>query len=385
VNTVGSERGPESVDGDASADAPPAVELDRVTMRYGETAAVDDVRLRVREGEFFTLVGPSGCGKTTTLRLIAGFEEPTEGAVRFAGEDVSGTPPEDRDVGVVFQNYALFPHMTVGENVGYGLNFADPPEGQSREERVAELLALVDLPDAADRDPDSLSGGQQQRVAMARALAPGPDLLLLDEPMSALDAQLRERLRVQVRRIQSELGITTVYVTHDQEEALAISDRVAVMRDGAPEQIASPQAVYREPTSRFVAEFVGDNNVFDGRVTAVEAWDTAGEQATAGEQVATAAVDVGGETLRVAVDEEIAVTPGDRLTFCVRPEYLRIDGGESRVRATVASAEFLGETTRITLDWGGRDLLVRARDPLSGEVVVGFDPADAHVIDVSDV
>ena len=382
---MGSERGPESVDGDASADAPPAVELNRVTMRYGETAAVDDVRLRVREGEFFTLVGPSGCGKTTTLRLIAGFEEPTEGAVRFAGEDVSGTPPEDRDVGVVFQNYALFPHMTVGENVGYGLNFADPPEGQSREERVAELLALVDLPDAADRDPDSLSGGQQQRVAMARALAPGPDLLLLDEPMSALDAQLRERLRVQVRRIQSELGITTVYVTHDQEEALAISDRVAVMRDGAPEQIASPQAVYREPTSRFVAEFVGDNNVFDGRVTAVEAWDTAGEQATAGEQVATAAVDVGGETLRVAVDEEIAVTPGDRLTFCVRPEYLRIDGGESRVRATVASAEFLGETTRITLDWGGRDLLVRARDPLSGEVVVGFDPADAHVIDVSDV
>ena len=382
---MGSERGPESVDGDASADAPPAVELDRVTMRYGETAAVDDVRLRVREGEFFTLVGPSGCGKTTTLRLIAGFEEPTEGAVRFAGEDVSGTPPEDRDVGVVFQNYALFPHMTVGENVGYGLNFADPPEGQSREERVAELLALVDLPDAADRDPDSLSGGQQQRVAMARALAPGPDLLLLDEPMSALDAQLRERLRVQVRQIQSELGITTVYVTHDQEEALAISDRVAVMRDGAPEQIASPQAVYREPTSRFVAEFVGDNNVIDGRVTAVEAWDTAGEQATAGEQVATAAVDVGGETLRVAVDEEIAVTPGDRLTFCVRPEYLRIDGGESRVRATVASAEFLGETTRITLDWGGRDLLVRARDPLSGEVVVGFDPADAHVIDVSDV
>ena len=382
---MGSERGPESVDGDASADAPPAVELNRVTMRYGETAAVDDVRLRVREGEFFTLVGPSGCGKTTTLRLIAGFEEPTEGAVRFAGEDVSGTPPEDRDVGVVFQNYALFPHMTVGENVGYGLNFADPPEGQSREERVAELLALVDLPDAADRDPDSLSGGQQQRVAMARALAPGPDLLLLDEPMSALDAQLRERLRVQVRRIQSELGITTVYVTHDQEEALAISDRVAVMRDGAPEQIASPQAVYREPTSRFVAEFVGDNNVLAGRVAEVEAWDTAGEQATAGEQVATAAVDVGGETLRVAVDEEIAVTPGDRLTFCVRPEYLRIDGGESRVRATVASAEFLGETTRITLDWGGRDLLVRARDPLSGEVVVGFDPADAHVIDVSDV
>ncbi|WP_418285472.1 ABC transporter ATP-binding protein [Halorubrum sp. DTA46] len=368
--------GSEPTERGASGDSPPAVELDGVTKRYAETAAVDDVSLQVREGEFFTLVGPSGCGKTTTLRLIAGFEEPTAGTVRFFGESVAGVPPEDRDVGVVFQNYALFPHMSVGENVAYGLNFADPPEGMSREARIAELLDLVDLPDAADREPDSLSGGQQQRVAMARALAPGPDLLLLDEPMSALDAQLRERLRVQVRRIQSELGITTVYVTHDQEEALAISDRVAVMRDGAPEQIASPQAVYREPTSRFVAEFVGDNNVFAGRVTGIEEWDTAAN----GDRIA--AVDIGGETLRVAVDEGTDATPGDRLTFCVRPEYLRIDGGESRVRATVASAEFLGETTRITLDWGGRDLLVRARDPLSGEVLVGFDPADAHVIGV---
>lgn len=353
-------------------DRPPAVELDGVTKRYGDTAAVDDVSLRVREGEFFTLVGPSGCGKTTTLRLIAGFEEPTAGTVRFSGESVAGVPPEDRDVGVVFQNYALFPHMTVGENVGYGLNFADPPEGMSRDERVAELLELVDLPDAADREPESLSGGQQQRVAMARALAPGPDLLLLDEPMSALDAQLRERLRVQVREIQSELSITTVYVTHDQEEALAISDRVAVMRDGTPEQIAPPRTVYREPATRFVAEFVGDNNVFAGRVTAIEG--TSGGS--------TAAVDAGGETLRVRVGGATDVAVGDRLTFSVRPEYLRIDEGESRLAATVASAEFLGETTRVTLDWGGRDLVVRTRDPLSGEVVVGFDPEDAHVIDV---
>ncbi|MGQ3329975.1 ABC transporter ATP-binding protein [Halorubrum sp. FL23] len=364
--------------------ADPAVELDGVTKRYGDTAAVDDVSLRVREGEFFTLVGPSGCGKTTTLRLIAGFEEPTAGTVRFAGDSVAGVPPEDRDVGVVFQNYALFPHMTVGENVGYGLNFADPPDGVSREERVAELLELVDLPDAADRDPESLSGGQRQRVAMARALAPGPDLLLLDEPMSALDAQLRERLRVQVRTIQSELSITTVYVTHDQEEALAISDRVAVMRDGTPEQVAPPRTVYREPSSRFVAAFVGDNNVFAGRVV-----DVGEPVARDGEREGTtriAAVDVDGETLRVAIDEATAsgVTPGDRLTFCVRPEYLRIGDGASRLRATVASAEFLGETTRVTLDWGGRDLVVRTRDPLSGEVVVGFDPADAHVIAADD-
>jgi thiamine transport system ATP-binding protein len=372
---VGSDPERRPAGGEAPApdpDRPPAVELDGVTKRYGDTAAVDDVSLRVREGEFFTLVGPSGCGKTTTLRLIAGFEEPTAGTVRFSGESVAGVPPEDRDVGVVFQNYALFPHMTVGENVGYGLNFADPPEGVTRDERVAELLELVDLPDAADREPESLSGGQQQRVAMARALAPGPDLLLLDEPMSALDAQLRERLRVQVREIQSELSITTVYVTHDQEEALAISDRVAVMRDGTPEQIAPPRTVYREPATRFVAEFVGDNNVFAGRVTAIEG--TSGGS--------TAAVDAGGETLRVRVGGATDVAVGDRLTFSVRPEYLRIDEGESRLAATVASAEFLGETTRVTLDWGGRDLVVRTRDPLSGEVVVGFDPEDAHVIDV---
>ncbi|WP_144927555.1 ABC transporter ATP-binding protein [Halorubrum salsamenti] len=376
---MGSEPEPEGVAADATDD-PPAVELDGVTKRYGDTAAVDDVSLRVREGEFFTLVGPSGCGKTTTLRLIAGFEEPTAGTVRFGGESVAGVPPEDRDVGVVFQNYALFPHMTVGENVGYGLNFADPPEGLSRDERVAELLELVDLPDAADRDPESLSGGQQQRVAMARALAPGPDLLLLDEPMSALDARLRERLRMQVRRIQSELGITTVYVTHDQEEALAISDRVAVMRDGTPEQIAPPRTVYREPSSRFVAEFVGDNNVFAGRLVDVEG-DGESDDAPR-----TAGVDVGGETLRVAVGEanDTGVAPDDRLTFCVRPEYLRIGEGESRLAATVESAEFLGETTRVTLDWGGRDLVVRTRDPLSGEVVVGFDPEDAHVIGIDE-
>ncbi|WP_435097733.1 ABC transporter ATP-binding protein [Halorubrum sp. N11] len=366
--------GSEGAEGAADSPTdPPAVELDGVTKRYGDTAAVDDVSFQVREGEFFTLVGPSGCGKTTTLRLIAGFEEPSSGTVRFFGDSVAGVPPEDRDVGVVFQNYALFPHMTVGENVGYGLNFADPPEGATRDERVAELLELVDLPDAADRDPESLSGGQRQRVAMARALAPGPDLLLLDEPMSALDAQLRERLRVQVRRIQSELGITTVYVTHDQEEALAISDRVAVMRDGRPEQVAPPRTVYREPSSRFVAEFVGDNNAFAGRVTAIE--DASGS--------AVAAVDVDGEVLRVAVDKANNVAPGDRLTFCVRPEYLRIGAGDSRLTATVESAEFLGETTRVTLDWGGRDLVVRTRDPLSGEIVVGFDPEDAHVIGVS--
>ncbi|TKX83911.1 ABC transporter ATP-binding protein, partial [Halorubrum sp. SS5] len=292
---------------------------------------------------------------------------------------------EDRDVGVVFQSYALFPHMTVGENVAYGLNFADPPEGVTRDERVAELLELVDLPDAADRDPESLSGGQQQRVAMARALAPGPDVLLLDEPMSALDARLRERLRAQVKRIQSELGITTIYVTHDQEEALAISDRVAVINDGAPEQVAAPRTVYRQPATRFVAEFVGDNNVFAGTVA----------DASAGGELAVD-VDGGDETLRVRTDADSGAAPsvGDRIAFCVRPENLRVAGadgdpgddaasaGENALRATVASAEFLGETTRVTLDWGDRELVVRVVDPIDGAVAVGFDPGDAHVIDV---
>ena len=381
MNTVGSERGETAVDAsDDASDAPVAVELDGVTKRYGETAAVDDVTLRVREGEFFTLVGPSGCGKTTTLRLIAGFEEPTAGTVRFAGESVAGVPPEDRDVGVVFQSYALFPHMTVGKNVAYGLNFAEPPEGATRDERVAELLELVDLPDAADRDPESLSGGQQQRVAMARALAPGPDVLLLDEPMSALDARLRERLRAQVKAIQSELGITTIYVTHDQEEALAISDRVAVMNDGRPEQVAAPRTVYREPATRFVAEFVGDNNVFAGTVV---------EASAEGDL----AVDVegGDETLRVAGGESVASPAvGDRIAFCVRPEHLRVtgDGADApaatgnALRATVAGAEFLGETTRVALDWGDRGLVVRVTDPIDGAVAVGFDPSDAHVIAV---
>ena len=343
------------------------LELDGVTHRYGATTAVEEVSLSIREGEFFTLVGPSGCGKTTTLRLIAGFEAPTGGTIRFRGVDLAGVPPEDREVGVVFQNYALFPHMSVGENVAYGLKFTEPPGGGSRGERVAELLELVDLAGMQDREPDSLSGGQQQRVALARALAPGPDVLLLDEPMSALDAQLRERLRVQLRAIQDELGITTVYVTHDQEEALAISDRVAVMRDGRVEQVGRPREIYRRPASRFVAEFVGDNNVLAGEVVGV--------------RDGVAEVAVGDTRLEVGLDGE-AAKRGDRLTFCVRPEMLTIGGETNAIEATVETAEFLGETSRVHLDWGGRELLVRTPDPLEGTVTVGFEPGDGHVVGV---
>jgi thiamine transport system ATP-binding protein len=414
--------------------------LDGVRKAYGDTVALGGaesggtagpdggdapggVSLDVDHGEFFTLVGPSGCGKTTTLRLVAGFDSPTAGSIRFDGREMGGTPPERRNVGVVFQNYALFPHLSVAENVAYGLRFTEPPDGDTREERVASLLELVDLPDAGPRDPEELSGGQRQRVALARALAPGPDLLLLDEPMSALDARLRERLRLRVKEIQSTLGITTLYVTHDQEEALAVSDRVAVMADGAVEQVGTPREVYRRPATRFVAEFVGDNNVFEGDVRSVRrvGGSDAREGSTAapeespvetkgveggsdggfggdaadGRRERVVTVDIGEATVPVRTSR--AVPADSRVTFCVRPERLRIldaeggtgstgssggsDGGVT-LDATVSNAEFLGDATRTYLRWNGRELTVRSRDPLSGTVRVGFDGADAHVVSV---
>ena len=338
-----------------------SVELNGLVREFGPTRAVDDVSVTVADGEFFTLVGPSGCGKTTTLRLIAGFEQPDAGNVRFGGESVAGVPPEDRDVGIVFQSYALFPHMTVGENVAYGLRFRDPPGGVSTEERVAELLELVDLPDTQDRDPAELSGGQQQRVALARALAPGPSVLLLDEPMSALDARLRERLRGKVREIQRELDITTVYVTHDQEEALSISDRVAVMHDGRVEQVGTPEEVYREPASRFVAEFVGDNNVLDGTASPLE---TEGSS-----------VSVGPASFDVAERASGTVSVG------LRPEALSFGSGGNELDVVVERSEFLGDAYKVYCDWHGTQLLVKTTDaPEPGPATVTFPPEAADVL-----
>jgi thiamine transport system ATP-binding protein len=356
------------------------VTLDGVRKSYADTDAVAGIDLDVADGEFFTLVGPSGCGKTTTLRLLAGFEEPTAGTVRFDGEAMTGVPPEDREVGVVFQNYALFPHLSLRENVAYGLKFHDPPDGQSPDERVADLLDLVDLSGLGDRDPGELSGGQQQRVALARALAPGPRLLLLDEPMSALDAQLRERLRLQVKEIQSELGITTVYVTHDQEEALSVSDRVAVLRDGRVEQVGAPREVYRRPATRFVASFVGDNNLFDGRVV--------------GADDSRVAVRVGDRQFAVArdsLDDGVSVRSGEAVTLCVRPEHLRVVGDTSdgdadtagttnRFPASVRESEFLGATTRVHCEWDGRPVVLGHDDALSGDVTLAFAPENARLL-----
>jgi len=243
----------------------PVLSLADVTKRFGDERAVDGVSLDVRDGELVTLLGPSGCGKTTTLRMIAGLETPSEGTITIGDERVAGardaTPPEQRDVGLVFQEYALFPHLTVGENVAFGLE-----DEAAADERVEELLELVDLEGYADRSPESLSGGERQRIALARSLAPEPDVLLLDEPFSNLDVRLREEMREEVRRILKAAGVTAVSVTHDQEEALSISDRVAIMNDGRLEQIGRPEDVFGHPESRFVASFLGQASFLTGTV-----------------------------------------------------------------------------------------------------------------------
>ena len=362
--------------------------LEGVTKRFGETTAVEDLSVTVADGEFFTLVGPSGCGKTTTLRLVAGLERPDAGSIYLDGEAVAGErwrPPEERDVGVVFQSYALFPHMSVAENVAYGLRFRDPPAG-TRDERVAELLELVDMAGMGDRDPAALSGGQRQRVALARALAPGPGLLLLDEPMSALDARLRESLRREVRSIQRELDITTLYVTHDQEEAMATSDRIGVLSAGRLEGVGDPRALYRRPPSRFVASFLGESNLFDGEVIGVESASADGT----GDDGARVTVDVGDREFTVAHDGESAtgrgdgtgerVSPGDRVTICVRPEALSPDETANALQVSVEGTEFLGEAVRAWGDWDGRRVLLRLADPPDEALTVGFAPADAHLL-----
>lgn len=342
------------------------VSLENVTVTFGEVVALEDVSVDVRNGEFFTLVGPSGCGKTTTLRVVAGFDEPDVGSVHIDGTPMAGTPPEDRSVGIVFQNYALFPHMTVRENVAYGLRFSDPPGGQTASERVDDLLDLVDMTDMDDREPAALSGGQQQRIALARALAPGPDVLLLDEPLSALDARLRERLRLTVREIQRELGTTTIYVTHNQSEALAISDRVAVINDGEIEQVGTPERVYREPATRFVAEFVGDTNLFSGTVTATDPPE----------------MDFAGHTLSLPPEANVSV--GEEVTLCVRPEAFEIvaDTAAAGLPGRVESVEFTGDSYRVHCQVENQTVLCRTRatEPPSGRINLGLDTRLTHLL-----
>jgi putative spermidine/putrescine transport system ATP-binding protein len=243
-------------------DTPPDIRLRGLVKRYGELAAVDGIDLDVHHGEFFTLLGPSGSGKTTTLRMIAGFERPDDGVVELAGVDVSDRPPFERDVNTVFQDYALFPHMSVADNIAYGLRVGKVP-GPERRRRTEEALEMVRLPGLGARRPGQLSGGQRQRVALARAIVNRPRVLLLDEPLGALDLKLRQEMQVELKRIQQEVGITFVYVTHDQEEALTMSDRLAVFNDGRIEQVGAPAEVYEQPRSEFIAGFVGISNVLE--------------------------------------------------------------------------------------------------------------------------
>lgn len=312
----------------------PAIELDGVVKEYlahGEVVqAVKGVTLTIAEGEFFSLLGPSGCGKTTTMRMIAGFEDPSRGTVRLHGHDVTGVPPNRRDVNMVFQSYALFPHMNVWENVAFGLKRKKVGRAEIRR-RVGEMLEIVDLTGRERRRPREMSGGQQQRVALARALVNNPRALLLDEPLGALDLKLRQAMQIELKRIQREVGITFVYVTHDQSEALTMSDRIAVMNDGLVEQLASPREIYERPATAFVAGFIGTSNLLKGVVDRVAS---------------------GCAVLRVGQENRILVAEGpgragEALTITVRPEKITISAEEpeeevSAVRGTVREVVYLG-------------------------------------------
>ena len=313
------------------------LELANVQKRFGDVAAVLDFNLDAQKGEFVSFLGPSGCGKTTTLRMIAGFEKPTAGTITVDGRDITYTAPNQRNVGMVFQSYALFPNMTVAGNIGFGLKVRKRPKADI-DRKVGELLELIHLAGRGDRFPWQLSGGQQQRVALARALAIEPQVLLLDEPLSALDAKIRIVLRKEIRAIQRQLGITTVYVTPDQEEALSLSDRVVVMSDGKIEQIGTPSEIYNFPTTAFVASFVGTLNLVNAAV--IDAG--AGRVSLDGQEVRTS---------KAITD----ATPGGKVTLAVRPEGISLgDGpaGANNVRGSVEDINFLGSIVRIRIRLG---------------------------------
>jgi spermidine/putrescine transport system ATP-binding protein len=339
--------------GGALETALPAIELSGVVKEFqarGEViTAVAGIDLDIREGEFFSLLGPSGCGKTTTMRMIAGFEEPTQGVIRLHGQDVTNVPPNKRDVNMVFQSYALFPHMNVFENVAFGLRRKAVAKPEITR-RVGEMLDIVDMAGRSERRPRELSGGQQQRVALARALVNNPRALLLDEPLGALDLKLRQAMQVELKRIQREVGITFVYVTHDQGEALTMSDRIAVMNDGSIEHLGTPREIYEHPRTRFVAGFIGTSNLLTGTVTRLD-----GDHAI----------------IRISQDEQIivpvqdrAVSEGSRLELTVRPEKIdltteRPAGEGCALRGTVTEVVYLGTSTNFSVTTpAGADVVV---------------------------
>jgi spermidine/putrescine transport system ATP-binding protein len=317
------------------------ISLEGVSKRFGAVEAVRNVSFDIREGEFFSLLGPSGCGKTTTLRMIGGFEQPDEGRILLRGNDVTHALPNRRNVNMVFQHYALFPHMSVGDNIAFGMRLKKVDKAEQRE-RVTEMLRIVRLEGLDRRKPGQLSGGQQQRVALARALVNRPAALLLDEPLGALDVKLRKQMQLELKRIQSELGTTFVYVTHDQEEALAMSDRIGVMNDGVVEQIASPREIYAHPSTAFCADFIGSLNALDFRV----------DEVADGHLVSRVS-----PTERLVVAADNGHSKGESLQLAVRPERVRVDPAErpapkdgSRLEGVVAEVVFLGSLTQFHVD-----------------------------------
>jgi spermidine/putrescine transport system ATP-binding protein len=350
------------------------VELDNVTKRFGEMTAVDAVKLGIRRGEFLTLLGPSGCGKTTLLRMIAGFATPDSGRVRLGGRDVTDLPPYRRDVTTVFQQYALFPHLNVFDNVAFGLQRRRMARDEIRR-RVGDALEMVRLSGLDERTPAELSGGQQQRVALARALVLEPRVLLLDEPLAALDLKLRKQMQIELKGLQRRLGISFIYVTHDQEEALTMSDRIVVMNAGHVEQIGRAEEIYERPVSEFVAGFIGMSNIIEGTVAEVR-----GQLSLI--NVASACVAVQGDS----------AAAGQRVRLMVRPEKIRLSADETdnALRGRVESAVYLGESTqwRVRLD-GGQTITALEQnhqpfDSTQGRtgqpVAVSWEPASAVIL-----
>ena len=343
----------------------PAIELVGVVKEFqarGEVVvAVRGLDLTIREGEFFSLLGPSGCGKTTTMRMIAGFEEPTRGGIRLHGADVTGIPPNKRDVNMVFQSYALFPHMTVFENVAFGLRRKKAAKEEITR-RVGEMLEIVDLGGRGERRPRELSGGQQQRVALARALVNRPRALLLDEPLGALDLKLRQAMQVELKRIQREVGITFVYVTHDQGEALTMSDRIAVMNDGAIEHLGTPRDIYEHPKTRFVAGFIGTSNLLSGTVARVGAGQ--------------AVIEVSPEERIIVPVHDPGLTPGSTLELTVRPEKIQLSSTRPAdqgcvLRGSVTEVVYLGTSTNfsVTTTTGADIVVFQQNSAAAGEAV----------------
>ena len=330
-----------------------AVEAKGVTKIFGTgqdiVRALDDVSVTIRQNEFFTLLGPSGCGKTTLLRLIAGFDFPTEGEILLYGEDIAPLPPFKRPVNTVFQNYSLFPHMTVGQNIGFGLEMLRKPKAEV-EARVTEMLRLVRMEELRNRKTSQISGGQQQRVALARALAPQPKVLLLDEPLSALDYKLRKDMQIELKRLQNETGITFIFVTHDQEEALTMSDRIAVMSKGHILQVGTPREIYDHPAERFVANFIGETNFLQGDLTST---------------------DSGKANVRLASGAAIAATlpqgftPKDKVTVVVRPEHAQIvaNGARATLTGRLENVVYFGTDTHFHVRLqDGSEFIVRQQN-----------------------